>query len=415
MKTSSFFIAFFATFVQCYDYALFGISAAVLAKNFMPYSYEADQLLSFFTIFFFAVIARPIGAIIFGFIGDKYGRALSVKIAVTVAAISTIGIGITPDFSTIGWSATILLMLCRMMFVMSLAGEIDATRIYIAEKVGSINRNLGNGIVSFYSQIGAACAAVIYHFSMNIAIADLWRLNFILGGMFGLCVILMRKFFEESQEFVRFQLTNPKKTYHVSEMLLLIKEHKVRFIFSVLAIGCIGGIYNFSIIFLNTFLTKVTLTFDSAYAQKLNIGLIVIYAISALFSGFVADRYNYQRLIVSALVSSCILVIATVINLLSIKHFSVLLVFFLALYSVPIQILVQSMFTIDIRMRMCSFAHAIGSLVFSSTIPMISMLTWKYIGSLSALLFLVLILNVIILISVLMMTAAKPKMKHKVL
>ena len=131
MKISTFLIAFFATIVQCYDYALFGLSAGALSKTFMPDNSSTEQILNFFAIFSIAVIARPIGSIIFGIIGDNYGRVVALKLSILLSAISTALIGIMPSFATIGYTATILLALLRMIFLMSLAGEVDSVRIYI--------------------------------------------------------------------------------------------------------------------------------------------------------------------------------------------------------------------------------------------------------------------------------------------
>ena len=125
MSDSAFLIAFFVTVIRYYDYALFGLSASILAQNFLPNIGYDKQLLSFFAMLSATVIVRPLGSIIFGFIGDRYGRTKSIKMSMFISAISTGVIAITPSFKTIGILAIIILTLCRMFFLASLAGEVD--------------------------------------------------------------------------------------------------------------------------------------------------------------------------------------------------------------------------------------------------------------------------------------------------
>jgi MHS family proline/betaine transporter-like MFS transporter len=389
MKISALIIAFLATLIQCYDYALFGLSAAQLAKTFMPHHQETEQLLHFFTIFSIAVIARPLGSIIFGMIGDNYGRVNSVKIAAGVAAISTGCIGLMPGFEIIGWCATILLTICRMTFLMSLAGEIDATRIYVAEKIGIKHRNLANGIVSFYSQIGALLAATSYHMTANAEITDLWRINFIIGGIAGALIILMRRHFQESDEFLNFKAkANYSKSSNCSnaEIITLIKTHKLQFFLSILINGCNGGTYHFLIIFFATFASKIASIINSTQAQFTNICFIATYAIASVLSGFIADKFSAKKQIITALTVS-IIIITIILSGFKITdstlYIIMLLVGLLPFYVVPLQIIIQSMFSIGIRMRMCSLSHSIGSMLFSSTTPFFCMLLWKYTGSIT--------------------------------
>ncbi|CAN0604451.1 unnamed protein product, partial [Ectocarpus sp. 12 AP-2014] len=151
---SSYIIAILATIVRYYDYALFGLSASVVSKTFMPGTDDSDQMLLFFAVFSLAVIARPLGSVVYGKIGDKAGRIVSMKLSTIIAAISTGVIALIPSFASWGALSVVLLTLCRMMFLMSLAGEIDAIKIFVAEKIGKKRRNFAIGIVAFSSQLG---------------------------------------------------------------------------------------------------------------------------------------------------------------------------------------------------------------------------------------------------------------------
>ncbi|WP_342268029.1 MFS transporter [Candidatus Tisiphia endosymbiont of Empis tessellata] len=385
MTRPAFLIAFFTTIVRYYDYALFGLSAAVLSKNFLPLGSNDRQILLFFAIFSIAVIARPIGSIIFGFISDKYGRIVSVRISVFLATISTILIGLTPNFDRIGIVATIILIFCRMTFLMSLAGESDAIKIYVVEKVGKTSKNCASGIVSFCSQVGALLAATIYHFSTEFdSAAYLWRANFIIGGVFGLFIIFLRHYFHESEEFLNSKKDHKSPDYNFFYLTKIVKDSFKKFIIAILISGCIGGIYHFLIYFWGVFAVKSALIMDSNQAQIINIALISIYAIMSVLSGFLADRFYPKKQIIIALSLSLLVIIIVQFLLykeILVIYFPVMLIGLAPFYVVPLQIIVQSMFITNIRARMCSLSHSLGGMILSSTTPFFCMLLWQYFNS----------------------------------
>jgi len=405
MKNPSFLIAFFATIVRYYDYALFGLSASVLSKNFMPPNDSEHQILCFFMVFSIAFIARPIGSIIFGRIGDNYGRAKSAKIAAFLAAISTSLIAIIPDFSQIGIFATLILIIARMLFLLSLSGEIDSIRIYITEKTGP-NKNLAGGFVSFSSQVGALLAATAYHYAISSDAEYLWRINFIIGGFGGVLVIFMRGYFKESLEFLQYKVKiRQNKASHLG-FFQVIKDIKIKFILALLINGCCGGIYHFLVIFLGTFLSKIAIIISADDAQIMNINLIIIYAIMSILAGFLGDRINLKKQILYSLSLSLLIIFIMFICLLR-NIYPIYLIYiimsFVPLYVIPLQILVQSMFTIGIKMRMYSLSHSLGGLIFSGTSPLICMLLWRYSGSLTLIFSFFIILLITLLSSVIYM------------
>jgi MFS family permease len=370
--------AFFSTLVRYYDYALFGLSASFLSKNFMPGAEDEDQLLAFFVVFSLSTLARPAGSIIFGEIGDRMGRIVSVKIAVIMAALSTFMIAFIPGFNVIGWVSVVLLTICRMIFLMSLAGEIDAIKLYVVEKIGKKNRHFVIGIVSFSSQIGVLLASGAYHFSISFSQLEwLWRCNFIIGGLLGAFVIMARGKLQESEAFIKQK--NEKSLGLSSSVFDVIKQNKTKLAISTLINGIVGGVYHFLIIFLSSFIAGIVGFISSEQASANNILLIIIYAFGCLISGIVADKIINQAKFALLLSIICTLIwmfCATQTELaLWIQR---LLVFCVPFYGIPSTIRIQSLFPINIRMRMCSLAHSLGSVLFSSSTPFICMLIWKY-------------------------------------
>ncbi|MFV9936775.1 MAG: MFS transporter [Rickettsia endosymbiont of Haemaphysalis japonica] len=397
MSNSAFLVAFFTTIIRYYDYALFGLSASILAQNFLPNIEQDKQLLGFFAILSAAVIVRPLGSLIFGFIGDKYGRTKSIKISMCMSSISTGLIAITPSFEIIGIFATVILTLCRMVFLASLAGEVDGIKVYVAEKTVDNQKNLNIGIVSCCSQIGALLAAIAYYYASNSDIQYLWRFNFFIGAIFGLFAILMRNFFKASSEFLR---TSSKST-----LRQIIWNNKLSVIIALLINGAIGGVYNFLVIFLGVFLTKIAFI-NHPEIRFMNIALTTTYGISAVFAGLFADKINPLRQITWALFVSIIVALGMQIMLYK-QIFNILcpviLIGLAAFYAVPLQIIVQSLFKTNVKMRLYSLSHSFGGIILSSTTPFFSMLLWQNFKSLSLTLSFFIFLLIILMSTVLVL------------
>lgn len=377
-RYESLIIAFFVTIVRYYDYALFGLSASLLSKNFMPHGNDGDQMLIFFAVFSLATIARPMGSLIFGKIGDKVGRVVSVKMSTVIAATSTCLVAVAPGFDSVGLFAVIIITLLRMLFLMSLAGEIDAIKIYVAEMIGKKRRHLVIGIVSFSSQIGVLFASVAYHIAVSYEDVEwLWRVNFAIGGLLGLVVIFLRRRLLESEEFLN---SKSRLSIEPNGIVKIVGANKVKFVLATVINGMLGGGYHFLIIFFGTFAANVADIIDNESAAAANTMLISLYGIACLISGYISDRFKIVTQIIVALVLSifCTLVMEFFLGL---KGYSILLhcilVFLVPFYSIPCSVRIQSLFQTGIRMRMCSLSHSIGSMVFSSTTPFICMLIWQ--------------------------------------
>lgn len=382
---ASYIVAILATIVRYYDYALFGLSASIISKTFMPGAGDSDQMLLFFAVFSLSVFARPVGSMIFGKIGDKVSRVASVKISTIIAAISTSAVAFIPSFDSWGWASVAVLTLCRMIFLISLAGEIDAIKIFVAEKIGKKRRNFAIGIVSFSSQVGVLLASLMYHVSISVEeFESIWRLNFIFGGFLGVIVIMLRGFLKDSKAFLDSKSRRSTEAdYRIASLVI---NNRLKFFLSMLVSGVLGGGYNFLIIFLGTFAASVANIITSNQASSSNIILIALYGVGCFVSGYLADKICALKQALFALSLSIICVLVMQLSIVECRFPFVLhkiLAFVVPFYSVPCAIKLQSLFPSGIRMRMYSLSHSIGSVIFSSTTPFVCMLIWLWTGMFS--------------------------------
>jgi MHS family proline/betaine transporter-like MFS transporter len=388
MKRPSIIIAFFASLVQHYDYALFGLSAAALTRAYIPHENEAGQFLGFFGILSLAVIMRPLGSVIFGYIGDFKGRALVLKSACLVAAISTLFIGLLPS----GSESYLLMIVCRMAFMMSMAGEIDGVRIYVSETIDPSREYFGNGMVTFCSQIGVLIATFAWWLASSDYMPEYWfRMNFIIGGVAGLVIFSLRSKLQETVEFVdhkrhcqeQHSKANQIEPAYPQGLLrpLAIKDMRI-FLLAAIISGSIGGIYHFQIIFFGTYMSKMTGILSPELASLMNIIAVALYAFMAILSGYMADIYGAKRQIIFSLGLTMLLsIVATYATARGGFEISLFLGIsaLIPLYSVPLQIALKRIMPISSRLRVFSLSHSLGS-IFSSSVPFICSLIWYSTG-----------------------------------
>lgn len=154
--------SFMGSAVEYYDFFIFGTaSALIFPKIFFPSGDEAALVMSLAT-FGFAYIARPIGAVILGHLGDRVGRQKILMFTLVLMGVATFIIGCLPTFEQIGWLAPILLVLCRLMQGLSAAGEQAGASSMTLEHAPDHRRSFFTSWTLSGTQGGQILAALIF-------------------------------------------------------------------------------------------------------------------------------------------------------------------------------------------------------------------------------------------------------------
>lgn len=198
--------AVFGTFVEYYDFSVYGYVAATLAMVFFPSDNPTTGLLNTFLVFGSAFLVRPLGAIAFGWLGDRVGRRTSLIASITLMGAAATLIGLLPGYAQIGVWAPILLVVLRMLQGFSAGGEIGGAASYIREWAPPRRRALYISFLPSIAQFGKGLAAAI----AGLAAATLtdpqmlewgWRIPFLLALPLGIIGLWMRLSIEDSPEF----------------------------------------------------------------------------------------------------------------------------------------------------------------------------------------------------------------------
>jgi MFS family permease len=194
------------TVFEWYDFFIYGTLAALIGQAFFPAGNETLQLLLVWAGFAVGFGFRPLGAILFGYLGDKLGRKYTFLITVTLMGIATAGVGLVPDAATIGLVAPAIVILFRILQGLALGGEYGGAAIYVAEHAPPEKR----GYYTSYIQ-----ASVVGGFVLSIAVVLLcrwaippeqfsawgWRIPFLLSLILLAISLWMRLKLSESPVF----------------------------------------------------------------------------------------------------------------------------------------------------------------------------------------------------------------------
>lgn len=192
--------------VEFYDFGVYGYLATTISGLFFPKSNQSAALLSTLAIFATAFLIRPVGSVVFGHVGDRYGRKPALAASVIMMALATCFIGILPTAQTIGVAAPILLLAARLVQGLSAGGETGGAATMLAEASLSRNRGATTSAIQIASLAGLVLASgVVAGLSMAISSHDMaawgWRIPFLLALPTGLVGLYVRNKLEDTKAF----------------------------------------------------------------------------------------------------------------------------------------------------------------------------------------------------------------------
>jgi MHS family proline/betaine transporter-like MFS transporter len=192
--------------LEWYDFALYGFFAPVISELFFPAGSHLAALLQTFGIFAVGYLMRPVGGLIFGHIGDTWGRKKALELSVLAMALPTMLLGLLPGHAEIGLAAPILLTLIRVVQGISVGGELIGSVSFLGEHsppgrrgfLGSWTICSAVGGILIGSAVAAALTALM---PRDQLVSWGWRVPFLAGILVGLVGLWLRHGIEESEVF----------------------------------------------------------------------------------------------------------------------------------------------------------------------------------------------------------------------
>lgn len=288
-------IAALSTIVEWYDFTLFLYFATVLSRVF----FGGGEMSLFITLSGFAIsyLLRPIGAVYFGHIGDKYGRRRMLLISMGLMMATMLLTALLPTYQQVGAAAGISVLLLRGVMAFSVGGEYTGVVAYLLESAASERRGLITSLASAASEIGALIAVGVSALTVSLLNSDSlelwgWRIPFLIGALLAAILWVARTTLHESPDFVHSQAQG---------LPLTLRQTFIRYrqaIGRTFAISALGSIsYYIGIIYIPVFLVST-----GAYTEKAALSLSTVAAFSVILvtplTGYLSDRLGRKPVLV---------------------------------------------------------------------------------------------------------------------
>jgi MFS transporter, MHS family, proline/betaine transporter len=200
--------------LEWYDFAVYGFMAGIIGKNFFPAGDEVSELLAAFAVYGVGFLARPVGGIVIGRIGDTHGRKTALVLTIMLMAAGTVLIGIIPTYASIGIGGPLLILAARLMQGFSAGGEWGGSTAFIVEWAEEGKRGFLGSFqqcsVSAGLLLGSGIAALTTSlFDAATMEAWGWRIPFLLGALLGPVGMYMRRNIDETPAYERAMRTMP--------------------------------------------------------------------------------------------------------------------------------------------------------------------------------------------------------------
>ncbi len=374
VKAPVFFISILGTILEYFEYAIYGFLAPILALHFFPIGDPTSSLIKAFGVFAVGSLSKPLGALIFGYLGDTRGRRISLRYSMIGISFPTFVVGILPGYEAWGWGAATALVLCRMCQGAFLAGESDGVQIYVFEHFGRKNPCLMTNLVNCAAYIGIALASLVA--SQIPTEGESWRLVFLGCSILGIIVFILRRYLIETPPFLAYQ----KK--HLSPLPLkqIVQSHWAPILRTIMICGAIGGSYHFYLVFQGTYLSKVLGLVPSTEASLYSFYLTSVYVLTLPLAGWAADLWGLARMAkLGGLLTVSLVALNTLMVLNGAVFFPLMILttITMVLFYAPGYLFLIQQFDVGIRFRALSLGHTIGSMLFSGTTPVVCLFLWQ--------------------------------------
>ena len=288
----------FGNLMESYDNLVYGYLAIYIGMNFFPTEDATTSLLATFATFAVGFIARPIGTLIFGHIGDRHGRKAALILSVVGMATVTTMVGLLPTYETIGVAAAALLVLLRMCQGIAMAGEWAGSAALLIEYAPANRRGFYGSFNQVSTAAGFLLAAGVVALVTTLASEDqlvawAWRIPFLIGSITGIAAIILRFGLEDTPAF---RAEKAEGNLVKAPLVVALKTQFPAIVrgFGFTVVWTVA--YFFFLTYIPTFLTAVV-GVDPQFARFSNLAVLVIFTAMIAPFGLLSDKIGRKPLL----------------------------------------------------------------------------------------------------------------------
>lgn len=357
--------------LEWYDFAVYGFFAPVLAEQFFPSGDRMVSLLAAFGAFAVGFLMRPVGAVLFGHIGDRYGRARALLISIAMMAIPTVSMGLLPTYASIGVAASLLIVLLRMLQGMAVGGEFTSSIVFLAEHSPPERRGFFSSWAMFAAttgtMLGAAAGAALSNLLEPEQLSAWgWRAAFISGMVVAVVGIIIR----------RNMYDTPAAAPEVSPVRLAFRHH-FKEVLRVFGLNMApAATYYLLFVYAATWVAETT-PVPRAAALDITTFSILTFLVVAPAAAWASDRYGRKLMLITGMgLCLCLAYPLTVLmhqtSTLAITLAQMTFAGLLALYMASIPAAMCEMFPHNVRVSAVSVGYGLAYAIFGGTAPAVA-------------------------------------------
>ncbi|KDD65857.1 MFS transporter [Pseudomonas mandelii PD30] len=284
--------------LEIYDFIIFVFFALTLSQLFFPPEMpEWLRLLQSFGIFATGYLARPLGGILMAHFADRLGRKKVFSLSILMMALPCLLIGIMPTYAQIGYFAPLLLLALRILQGAAVGGEVPSAWVFVAEHAPVGHRGYALGFLqaglTFGYLIGALTATFLAQAFTPAEILDYaWRYPFLLGGVFGVIGVWLRRWLSETPVFMAMQAQRDAAVE--LPLRTVLREHRLAMLPAMILTCVLTSAVVVFVVITPTMMQK-TFGMTASHTFGLSALGIVFLNIGCVLAGLLVDRIGAWR------------------------------------------------------------------------------------------------------------------------
>ncbi|PTX64371.1 MHS family proline/betaine transporter-like MFS transporter [Melghirimyces profundicolus] len=364
--------------MEWFDFGIYSYLAVTIGKVFFPEMTGGVQLIYTFATFAVAFLVRPLGGLFFGMLGDRLGRKKVLAMTLIVMAISTLSIGLIPSYTTIGSTATILLLIARLVQGFSTGGEYAGAMTFIAEstpdkKRGVMASGLEVGTLIGYIAGAGLVTLLTFILGSETMVNWGWRIPFLIAGPIGFIGFYLRNRLEETPAFEAMEEARNDRQ-HLSMKDIFISHWRTLLIGMIVVF--FYNVVNYMVLSYMPSHLSAVLGYGETKGLLLVVIIMLIMVPIVIMMGYFGDRIGAKRIVQGGLIGLIFLSIPSFLLIASGNIWMVFLgLMMLAVFSSSFQgtmpSLLPSLFFTEVRYGALAITYNISASLFGGTTPLV--------------------------------------------
>ena len=298
------------TAFEWYDFFVFGALATVIARHFFADAGETVAYILALLTFGLGFVVRPLGALVFGWFGDRTGRKTTFLVTITLMGVATVAIGLLPDYDQIGIAAPILLLVMRMLQGFALGGEYGGAVVYVAEHAPAKKRGLMTGWIQTTAALGLIGALSVILITRAVVGAEAfdewgWRIPFLLSALLLGVSLWIRLKLNESPAYRRMEAEGGERRAPFKEAFGTWRNGRFVLIALFGIMIAQGAVWYCGYFYARFFMERV-LRVDTNTIDLVMLAVTAVSAFLYVFFGWISDRIGRKPVMLFGMILALI-------------------------------------------------------------------------------------------------------------